>query len=133
MAAVSRAVLTTAVLLALAGCARHVVQEVPEPAASDIVRQPSPPSPPAPPMAPAHPAPLAGAAPFSWPPTGAAFSRTALACCAQPVFAHLPTATEAHFKGRGPWKKSLPTLLQTLEALGRAQCVQHQGASAWRG
>ena len=59
MAAVSRAVLATAVLLALVGCARHVVQEVPEPAASDIVRQPSPPSPPAPPMAPAHPAPLA--------------------------------------------------------------------------
>ncbi|WP_241525025.1 class I SAM-dependent DNA methyltransferase [Simplicispira metamorpha] len=43
------------------------------------------------------------------------------------------SAIEAHFKGRGPWKKSLPTLLQTLEALGRAQCVQHQGASAWRG
>ncbi len=30
---------------------------------------------------------------------------------------------EAHFKGRGPWKKGLPTLLQTLEALGRAQAV----------
>ena len=27
---------------------------------------------------------------------------------------------EATFKGKGPWKKSLPVLLQTLEALGRA-------------
>ncbi|WP_205737174.1 DNA methyltransferase [Acidovorax sp. HDW3] len=37
-------------------------------------------------------------------------------------------AIEAAFKGRGPWKKSLPTLLQTLEALGRAR----QEAGGWR-
>ncbi len=42
-------------------------------------------------------------------------------------------ALEAHFKGRGPWKKGLPTLLQTLEALGRAQAVQVDGVAAWRG
>lgn len=43
-------------------------------------------------------------------------------------------AIEARFKGRGPWKKSLPTLLQTLEALGRAQGVPAaQGGPAWRG
>ena len=42
-------------------------------------------------------------------------------------------ALEAHFKGRGPWKKSLPTLLQTLEALGRAQAVAVDGGVAWRG
>lgn len=48
MTAISRAVLASAVLLALAGCARHVVQqEVPQPRASDIVAPPSPPSPPA--------------------------------------------------------------------------------------
>jgi len=41
-------------------------------------------------------------------------------------------ALEAHFKGRGPWKKGLPTLLQTLEALGRAQAVAVDGAAAWR-
>ena len=29
-------------------------------------------------------------------------------------------AIEARFKGRGPWKKGLPMLLQTLEVLGRA-------------
>ena len=48
MTAVSRAVLASAVLLALAGCAKHVVQEAPQPRASDIVAPPSPPSPPAP-------------------------------------------------------------------------------------
>ncbi|MDB5779018.1 MAG: hypothetical protein JWP93_1383, partial [Polaromonas sp.] len=38
-------------------------------------------------------------------------------------------AIEAHFKGRGPWKKSLPRILDTLEALGRAR---REGAG-WRG
>ena len=28
---------------------------------------------------------------------------------------------EARFKGRGPWKKGLPRILETLEALGRAR------------
>ena len=42
-------------------------------------------------------------------------------------------ALESHFKGRGAWKKSLPMLLQTLEALGRAQCVTVAGEAAWRG
>ena len=41
-------------------------------------------------------------------------------------------AIEARFKGRGPWKRGLPTLLSTLEALGRAQCVPLGGSSAWR-
>ncbi len=43
------------------------------------------------------------------------------------------SAIEARFKGRGPWKKGLPTLLQTLEALGRAQAVPTGGEVAWRG
>lgn len=38
-------------------------------------------------------------------------------------------ALESHFKGRGPWKKSLPRILETLEALGRAK----QERDAWRG
>ncbi len=37
-------------------------------------------------------------------------------------------ALEAHFKGRGPWKKSLPRILETLEALGRAR----REGDAWR-
>ncbi|WP_311220652.1 MULTISPECIES: DNA methyltransferase [unclassified Acidovorax] len=40
---------------------------------------------------------------------------------------------ESRFKGRGPWKKGLPTLLSTLEALGRAQTVVVDGGDAWRG
>jgi hypothetical protein len=41
-------------------------------------------------------------------------------------------AIEARFKGRGAWKKGLPTLLQTLAALGRAQQVGDEGAALWR-
>lgn len=51
---------------------------------------------------------------------------------ASPAPLSLP-AIEARFKGRGPWKKGLPTLLQTLEALGRAQAVATDGEMAWRG
>jgi hypothetical protein len=38
-------------------------------------------------------------------------------------------AIEAHFKGRGPWKKGLPRILDTLEALGRAR----REGEGWRG
>ncbi len=37
---------------------------------------------------------------------------------------------EAGFKGKGPWKKGLPRILQTLEALGRARCAN---GNEWRG
>ena len=40
-------------------------------------------------------------------------------------------ALAAHFKGRGPWKKGLPTLLHTLEALGRVRALQVDGVTAW--
>lgn len=39
---------------------------------------------------------------------------------------------EARFTGRGAWKKSLPTLLQTLQALGRAQQTELGGNVVWR-
>ena len=38
-------------------------------------------------------------------------------------------ALESRFKGRGPWKKSLPRILDTLEALGRAR----REGEGWRG
>jgi hypothetical protein len=38
-------------------------------------------------------------------------------------------AIEASFKGKGPWKKGLPRILDTLEALGRAR----QEGGGWRG
>jgi hypothetical protein len=38
-------------------------------------------------------------------------------------------AIEAGFKGKGPWKKGLPRILETLEALLRARHV----ANGWRG
>jgi hypothetical protein len=43
------------------------------------------------------------------------------------------TDMQARFKGRGQWKKSLPTLLQTLEALGRAHMVQAGEHTLWHG
>ena len=68
-----------------------------------------------------------------WPPTLPEQVRAvANALAASPVPLTLP-AIEARFKGRGPWKKGLPTLLQTLEALGRAQAVDTEGGAAWRG
>ncbi len=68
-----------------------------------------------------------------WPPTLPEQVRAvADALAASPFPLTLP-AIEAHFKGRGPWKKGLPTLLQTLEALGRAQAVATEGGAAWRG
>ena len=42
------------------------------------------------------------------------------------------TDIEARFKGRGAWKKGLPILLQTLEALGRAQRAELDGETRWR-
>jgi hypothetical protein len=44
--------------------------------------------------------------------------------------APLPLATiEASFKGKGPWKKGLPRILDTLEAVGRAR----RDGAGWRG
>lgn len=69
----------------------------------------------------------------AWPPQLPEQVRAvAAALAASPVPLSL-SALEARFKGRGPWKKGLPTLLQTLEALGRAQAVQTQDGMAWRG
>jgi hypothetical protein len=47
---------------------------------------------------------------------------------ASPAPLPLP-AIEAAFKGKGPWKKGLPRILETLEALGRAR----QEGGGWRG
>ena len=47
---------------------------------------------------------------------------------ATPTALPLPTI-EARFKGRGPWKRSLPRILEILEALGRARLE----GDGWRG
>ena len=41
----------------------------------------------------------------------------------------------AQFKGKGPWKKGLPRILETLEALGRARREGGDGVAneGWRG
>jgi hypothetical protein len=40
---------------------------------------------------------------------------------------------QSAFTGRGQWHKSLPTLLQTLEAPGRAQRLELASSVAWHG
>jgi hypothetical protein len=59
--------------------------------------------------------------PQAWPVTLPEQVRAVAQVLAQSPVALSLAALEAHFKGRGPWKKGLPMLLQTLEALGRAQ------------
>lgn len=72
---------------------------------------------------------LAAPAAQPWPPTLPEQMRAvAQLLAASP--APLPlTAIEAAFKGKGPWKKGLPRILETLEALGRAQL----DGGGWRG
>ena len=80
--------------------------------------------------------PIKPAAQLPWPATLPEQVRAvAEALARSPAPLTLP-ALECHFKGRGPWKKGLPMLLQTLEAVGRAQRVvpeQDPSAIAWRG
>ena len=51
----------------------------------------------------------------------------ALATSAQPLDLD---ALAARFTGRGPWKKRLPQILETLEVLGKAQ---REAGGRWRG
>ena len=41
-------------------------------------------------------------------------------------------ALAERFSGRGPWKKRLPQILQTLQALGRARAEAAAAGTAWR-
>jgi hypothetical protein len=76
---------------------------------------------------PAAPAPATAAQP--WPATLPEQVRAvAQLLTASPAPLPLPSI-EAGFKGKGPWKKGLPRILDTLEALGRAR---REGAG-WRG
>ena len=76
---------------------------------------------------PAAPAPATAAQP--WPATLPEQVRAvAQLLAASPAPLPLP-AIEAGFKGKGPWKKGLPRILDTLEALGRAR----REGEGWRG
>ncbi|MGC8703189.1 MAG: type IIL restriction-modification enzyme MmeI [Thiomonas sp.] len=94
---------------------------LPAPAALDIDTATRPPQPAA--------APAAEASAQPWPATLPEQMRAVadlLAASAQPL---AEDAIAAHFKGRGLWKKSLPRILDTLAALGRAR----REAAGWRG
>jgi hypothetical protein len=63
----------------------------------------------------------AGSEPQAWPAALPEQVRAVAAVLAATGTAMPLDAIEARFKGRGPWKKSLPRILETLEALGRAR------------
>lgn len=63
-----------------------------------------------------------------WPATLPEQMRAVAATLARSTAALDEATLAAHFTGRGPWKKRLPDILQTLEALGRARRVGAQ----WR-
>jgi hypothetical protein len=74
------------------------------------------------------PAPLAAAARQAWPATLPEQMKAvadALSAAPGPLS---DTALAERFTGRGPWKKRLPQILQTLAALGRARA----DAAGWR-
>ena len=76
---------------------------------------PSPPSPPAPKQA---------YEPLPWPQT---LPEQVAAVASKLAAAETPLTLEelaAHFKGKGPWKKRLPQLLDTLVALGKARVLE---------
>jgi len=62
-----------------------------------------------------------GNEPQAWPATLPEQVRVVAAVLASASAALPLDALEARFKGRGPWKKSLPRILETLQALGRAR------------
>ena len=68
------------------------------------------------------------AAPRAWPASLPEQVRAVAAVLASTPIAMPLDAIEAHFKSRGAWKKSLPRILETLEALGRAR----REGDAWR-
>ena len=59
--------------------------------------------------------------PQAWPATLPDQVRAVVAVLASSPVALSLEAIEARFKSRGAWKKSLPRILDTLEALGRAR------------
>ena len=77
----------------------------------------------------AVPAPAVATASQAWPSTLPDQVRVVAQLLADsPTPLALPTIENA-FKGRGPWKRGLPRILETLEALGRARQVE----GGWRG
>jgi hypothetical protein len=72
-----------------------------------------------------------------WPPTLPEQVRAVAAVLAASPVPLSVAAIEARFKGKGPWKKGLPLLLQTLQALGRTQPIEsgqgEGGEVVWRG
>ncbi len=65
--------------------------------------------------------PAAAATPQAWPATLPEQVRAVAHLLASSASALPLPLIESNFKGRGPWKRSLPRILETLEVLGRAR------------
>ena len=78
------------------------------------------------------PGPVAAAAALPWPATLPEQVRAVANVLASASAALSLPELAANFTGRGAWKKSLPRILDTLEALGRAQPVAIDGDVRWR-
>ncbi len=68
-------------------------------------------------------------APQAWPSSLPEQVRALAQLLADAPAAQTVASLEARFKGKGPWKKGLPRMLETLEALGRAR----REGDGWRG
>lgn len=66
-----------------------------------------------------------------WPPELPEQMRATAEVLAASSIALSTDALAEHFTGRGPWKKRLPQILDTLEALGRACKAPGTGATRW--
>ena len=67
-----------------------------------------------------------------WPSTLAAQVSAVAQRLAAPGAALSLADIEASFKGQGPWKKSLPRILETLKTLGRARREVTGSSDGWR-
>lgn len=66
-----------------------------------------------------------------WPPELPEQMRATAEVLATSPIALSTDALAEHFTGRGPWKKRLPQILDTLEALGRACKATGTDATRW--
>ncbi len=78
------------------------------------------------------PAPVAATTTLPWPATLPEQVRAVAQVLTSTTTALTLPELAAHFTSRGAWKKGLPRILDTLEALGRAQPVVSDGEVRWR-
>jgi len=77
------------------------------------------------------PTPLASTNRRAWPPELPEQMRATAEVLSSSAIALSETLIADHFKGQGPWKKRLPQILNTLEAVGRANKIVRGTDTLW--